>query len=516
MHAWIGLPFQGKALKAEGLKMLKKAFVICGAAAWLSTGCGSSEIASEATAQSQQRVVRGTVVPSTGVPSITRPYVVLLQFTGGGKAAPSSFCSGTLIAPRVVLTAAHCIPNIYIARAYAYWGNDLASDISQQYSIPAPGQPSVWANVDSWQVHPDYLKNHFDADIAVVYLDRQPPFDPLPIYRNRLDSSWTNQMATLVGWGANKALSQDIQETEGFGVKRTGKAPIIGTPTLADYQPTADEVPLLTSTVRSHNVRLNGANPYANLCSGDSGGPVIINRYGQDYVGGVASRTGAWCENSSLYTRIDPYLSFLDEAYRRGGQASLVPSLDCVDIWNNKVTAYFGYKNDNGVSISLPYDTNKNYLPLDVYNERPTVFKPGNNRFQVGIDFTAGQTVYWKLSPPNNPVTEVRATSASPRCADGKGLKCAHACETTMAAACIADFHYNWQSCVSDCLFSYDSAAAQGCETPQANYLNCVASTPSAAANWTCGNAGRDPYPQTTLCQPQIDAIFQCLYPSNG
>ncbi len=496
--------------------MLKKVFVICSAAAWLSTGCEAADSTSEGTAKVDQGVVRGTTVPSTGVPSVTRPYVVFLQFQGGGKGAPSSFCSGTLIAPRVVLTAAHCIPDMYIAHAYAYWGNDLTADFAQQFTIPAPGQPSVWANVDSWQVNPDYLKNHFDADVAVVYLDRQPPFDPLPLYRNRLDSSWTNQMATLVGWGANKALSEDIQENEGFGVKRTAQAPIVGTPTLADYEPTAEELPLLTSTVRSHNVRLNGTSPYGNLCSGDSGGPMIVNKYGQDYVSGVASRTGPWCENSSLFTRIDPYLPFLDEAYRRGGQASLTPSLDCVDSWNNKLTAYFGYKNDNGVSINLPYDNTKNYMPLDVRNERPTVFKPGDNRFQVGIDFTVGQTVYWRLSPPNNPPTELRVTSASPRCADSKGLRCARACEATMAAACIADFHYNWQSCVTDCLDNYNSVATQGCAAQQSNYLSCVASTPAAAANWTCGNAGRDRAPQTTICEPQIDAVFQCLYPTSG
>ena len=83
-----------------------------------------------------------------------------------------------------------------------------------------------------------------------------------------------------------------------------------------------------------------------------------------------------------------------------------------------------------------------------------------------------------------------------------------------MAAACIADFHYDWPSCVLDCLDNYNSNANQGCETPEISYLNCVASTPSAAPNWTCSDAGRTRSPQTTLCQPQVDAIFQCLYPS--
>jgi hypothetical protein len=363
-------------------------------------------------------------------------------------------------------------------------------------------------------VHPDYLKNYFDADMAIVYLDRKPPFDPLPFYRSRLDASWTNQLATLVGWGANKALSKDIQENEGFGVKRTGKAPILGTPTLADYEPAGSETPLLTPTVRGHNVKLNGKAPYANLCSGDSGGPMIVNKYGQDYVAGIASRTGDWCEEMSFFTRLDPYVSYLDEAYRRGGQAPLVPSLDCVEPQaNGKLTAYFGYSNQNGVSVSVPYSTSKNYLPLDVHNERPTLFKPGDNRFQFRINFNPGQTVYWKLSPPNGPTTEVRATSASPRCGDGVGARCARYCEGILASECADNFGATWNTCLDPCVDGYKQWAGTGCETEWNNYLSCVQTTPPAEENWLCDANGFDTLPRAFECDPLITVALDCLYP---
>jgi hypothetical protein len=491
--------------------MWKKAFGFCSTALSLTCCGGTADTDIEAAGQIQDPLVRGTPVPVSDVPSIGRPYVVLVVFqTNDGF---YNACSGTYFAPRVVLTAAHCVPPGNVFRGLVYWGNDLEADFGQIFGpVPPPGEPSLWAELDSWEVNPGFTVNPFDADMAVLYLDRKPPFDPLPLYRNRIDSSWTGQLATLVGWGANEALSEDTQQNTGFGVKRTGKAPIVGTPTLADYQPDPSEVPLLTPTVRSHSLKLNGSAPHVNVCAGDSGGPILVNRWGQDYIAGVASRTGPWCENISIYTRIDPYLPFLDTAYRRGGQEKVIPSLDCVDTrGNGKLTAYFGYKNDNGVSITVPYGFNTNYLPLDVTNERPTLFKPGNKRFQVGIDFNPGQTVIWRLNPSHSPSTEVRATASSPRCGDDKGRRCARYCEATMASECIDDFNADWQFCIDSCLDGYRQWENE-CEDEWATFLSCVASTPPAEENWLC-IPFFDTMPRPLACDVYVEQALDCLYP---
>jgi hypothetical protein len=490
--------------------MWKRAFGICGAAAWLSVGCGASDTTSEVTTRVDDGIVRGTPVPISDVPSIARPYVVMVLLQTWDS--QFSLCSGTYFAPRVVLTAAHCIPPDNVRQGFVYFGTDFEADLEILFNgVPAPGEPSPWGRLDSWERHPNFNLNEFDADLGVVFLDRKPPFDPLPLFRNRLDASWTNKLTTLVGWGANLALSEDTSYNEGFGIKRTGKSPILGTPTLADYGPGAP-ANLLTSTVRGHAVKIDGRNPYPNLCSGDSGGPILVNQWGQDYVAGVASRTGSWCENISIYTRIDPYLPFLDEAYRRGGQANLIPSLDCVDTRpNGKLAAYFGYKNDNGVSINIPYSATRNSLPLDVLNERPSLFKPGNNRFQFGIDFSPGQTVTWKLSPPNSPSTTVSASSTSPRCPDAKGRRCARYCEASLASACIGDFDTNWDECITACQEGYDQFVGP-CEPIWASFLACVASTPPALENWAC-YPWLDTLPQAVSCAPLVTEALECLYP---
>lgn len=489
--------------------MWKRTIGMCGLAAGLWTGCSAGEPASEDVSQASEALVRGTPVPVNPNPAIGRPYVVLVLFqTGDGF---FNFCSGTYFAPRVVLTAAHCIPPQFVARVSVYFGTNLEADIDQVFDIPPPGQASVWAKADSWQGNPGFAVNPYDADLAVVYLDRKLPFDPLPLFRNRLDAPWTNKQATLVGWGANKALSEDTSQNEGFGIKRTGKAGIVGTPTLADYEPTPEEVPLLNATVRGHNIKINGRAPNVNLCGGDSGGPLLVNQYGQDYVAGVASRTGPWCENLSLFTRIDPYLPFLDEAYRRGGQAPLLPSLDCVDSRNGKLTAYFGYNNQNGVSISVPYGSS-NQLALDTKSERPTLFHPGNNRFAVGIDFNPGQTVTWRLSPPNSPTTQVTANASSPRCGDVKGRRCARYCEASLAAECIDEFDADWDSCITSCLDGYRQFENQ-CEGHWASFLACVASTPPPRSNWNCETPFFDPLPPAVACSDYVTAALDCLYP---
>jgi hypothetical protein len=490
--------------------MWKRVFGICSTALSMWTGCGVSDASTEPVTQTDEEIVRGTPVPVSEVPSIGRPYVVLVVFqTNDGF---WNACSGTYFAPRVVLTAAHCIPPSNVFRGLVYWGNDLEADFGQIFApVPPPGQPSLWAELDSWDINPGFVANPFDADIAAVYLDRKPPFDPLPLFRNRLDAGWTGRQVTLVGWGANRALSEDTQQNEGFGIKRWGRAPIVGTPTVADFFPAPSEVPLLTSTVRSHSVKLNGRAPNVNVCGGDSGGPIIVNQGGQDYVAGVASRTGPWCENISIYTRIDPYLPFLDTAYRKGGQEKIVPSLDCVDMRpDGKLTAYLGYKNDNGVSVTIPHGTS-NQLALDVTAERPTLFLPGNKRFQVGIDFTPGQTVTWRLNAPNGPLTTVSANSSSPRCGDAMGRRCARYCEATMASECIEEFNVDWQFCIDACFEGYKQWQ-NDCEDEWAQFLGCVSTTPPAEENWMC-----EPFfetlPRPPTCDPFVTAALDCLYP---
>src|SRR5207237_813773 len=97
-------------------------------------------------------------------------------------------CSGGYFAPRVVATAAHCLTTIADGQLFIYYGDNFEADFPQLshpdgLHPPAPGQPSVWAKADSFEIHPSYVPDQHFPDIGVVYLDRKLPFDPLPLSR---------------------------------------------------------------------------------------------------------------------------------------------------------------------------------------------------------------------------------------------------------------------------------------------------------------------------------------------
>ena len=93
--------------------------------------------------------------------------------------------------------------------------------------------------------------------------------------------------------------------------------------------------------------------------------------------------TGLWCEDYSIFTRIEPQLGFLDAQSDRNGEAAIVPRVECVqELPNGKLEARFGYRNDNGVSVTIPYGP-RNLFVIDRHGDRPTVFAPGDKAPRV-------------------------------------------------------------------------------------------------------------------------------------
>ncbi len=249
--------------------------------------------------------------------------------------------------------------------------------------------------------------------------------------------------------------------------------------------------------------QLNGNSPNANGCAGDSGGPAIRNVNGQDYVWGIASWTGDFCENFSYYTRLDPFLPFLDAGYQKGGQAPTTPRLECVAARpGGGLRAYYGYNDANGVIVNVPYGTN-NQFAADTTNARPSQFKPGDHPYVFGVSFNAGQTLSWRLSPPNSPTTTLTVNSSSPRCpATTLPTACAQSCDASFAACPTQTF----EDCTAFCR-SWETDVGV-CTQEFANYNLCLGTQP--VSSFTC-----DPdfggFPNEGVCQAQIDALNNCF-----
>ena len=462
---------------------------------------------------SEEAIIRSTQLGG-------KDQVVMLfirTYNAATNSLGSRTCTGSYFAPRVVLTAAHCLENVWNNQVFAYYGDNYTADFPQLTQIgdtfvpPPPGSPSFWSAADSYEAHPQWDPTVIRADMGVVYLDRKLPFDPVPLARFRLDNTWNNKQVTITGWGANTAPTP----TTGAGsrVQRTGKTKIVGTPTAADYHPEDPNPGMLDAAIRNATVKLDGHAPNANGCFGDSGGPIIVNQSGQDYFAGVSSWTGLSCEDYSLYTRIDPFLPFLDQAYKKGGQETLIPFLECVaPNPSGTYTAYFGYTNKNGVTVTVPYGT-KNVLAQDTVGWRPSQFKVGTQNFVFGADFAANQTLTYKLSPDNSPTTTLTVNKNSKACTAAQApiVQCGNLCGAEIRSGC-PDLLPLMSNCISQCQSDQEffNELVPACSAAYATMNNCFAAVPPGQPqNWSCIEESV-PVP-TTACQTEVNAFNTCF-----
>jgi hypothetical protein len=461
-------------------------------------GACAVDTTEESIDQSRQEIVRGTVEKK-------RPEVVAVHVQAfGGR----TLCSGTYIAPRVVLTAAHCMSFAAFGQIFVYHGQDYLRDVATLPNIPAPGETSLWARGESSTVHPLYDPSLNYPDLAVVYLDRELPFAPLPLYRQHLSDSV--KKGEIVGWGGSKALTADITQVEGSGIKRTGKVELLGSPTAADFHEDDPNPGILVPEIRADLLKTNGLFPSANGCAGDSGGPLLINDRDRDYLAGVSFWTGLFCEDYSIFTRIDPFLGFLDESIERAGQAPIVPRFECLqELDDGSLRAHFGYQNDNRLSVTVPYGS-QNFFPQDTDQSRPSTFGPGDHAFDFSVDFSADETLLWSLSPPSGPTTVVAADASSAQCdPDNQQLICANQCDASLAAEC-SDGTASRAQCVSDCVLNANFFADVGCGSEWNANLRCVTGLAPDAANWDCSFPGFPPFPASPNCEAELFEAFAC------
>lgn len=208
--------------------------------------------------------------------SAKMPYIFNGEAESGWEAVGAlmmdgeQYCSATLVAPSVVITAAHCVEGL--------GGASIEFFVGDNANLPSSGR--LFA-VQGMHPHPDYDGQALTHDIAVLILAEAilgvepvaPRLDPL--------GDVVGKEALFVGFG--------LTESGSFGVKMSVSMPI----------------------TKMEEQWLFNADPQKNTCSGDSGGPALMELDGVVTLVGVTSWGDEDCVEFGANSRVDAFASFV-------------------------------------------------------------------------------------------------------------------------------------------------------------------------------------------------------------
>jgi MYXO-CTERM domain-containing protein len=190
------------------------------------------------------------------------------------------FCTATMITPRVVLTAAHCVDD---TTSEQIWFADRYDHDTGTFE----GQLDDTRRVRTVKfVHPRWggaseIGNGFD--IALLLLDIPAPeaAAPIPWLRYRLLDDVVGQELRMVGYGDRTFQSDSL-----LFLKLTARNDV--------------------SRLSSYTLDLVDSTKIT--CQGDSGGPAFLTVDGEEVVAGITSYGDVGCASLAAFTRVDLYL----------------------------------------------------------------------------------------------------------------------------------------------------------------------------------------------------------------
>jgi hypothetical protein len=231
---------------------------------WLVGACGCPDGRDLPTASTASAIVGGSV-------TTTQAAVVALLSNG----AP--YCTGTLIGPRLVVTAAHCLDGI----------------TPDAIAVGDATGTAARAQVANTRIDPGFDPVSLVNDIGIVLLSADAPVPPVAPLAPEQDTLTTGTSLLLVGFGRTSA------DAAVDGLERDG----------------AITCGALTATT----VGYSGA---VHACEGDSGGPALVTVSGVEYVAAVTSSGNASCTADAVGTRVSAFYDELLAPYLALGRAS--------------------------------------------------------------------------------------------------------------------------------------------------------------------------------------------------
>lgn len=236
----------------------------------------------------------------------------------------NSICTGSLIAPNIVMTAAHCAPKrpsdlkVVFGLDVDDIMNSRELDILQQYALTVTDfkVSAIW-NPKNETIEVD------TGDIALLKFKGSLPagYGPAKFLADK-NLLKKGSMVTVAGFGVNfvesvliepkkyRHLEQAIERGDVFcdanrincfEVEMSGEAVLRKT-----------EAPI--SLISETEIRLNESK--SGTCNGDSGGPAFLELNGQFFLFGVTSRGSMLCDETGVYTNALAYRKWMDDTIK--------------------------------------------------------------------------------------------------------------------------------------------------------------------------------------------------------
>uniref|UniRef100_A0A2H1VCC5 SFRICE_006521 n=1 Tax=Spodoptera frugiperda TaxID=7108 RepID=A0A2H1VCC5_SPOFR len=244
----------------------------------------------------------------------------------------TGYASASLISHNRILTAAHNIND----------GFSNVPTVTVVLGTTTIMTGGVRQTTGNYVIHENYDISIVRSDIAIINLPSSVQFSNIlaPIALpsgSQLGENFVGQVAIASGYGFNPGIG---------GMLANQPFSFVDLPIITNNQ--------CAGTYGSfiyNGIICTGSVPGKNICSGDSGGPLAINRNGNYILIGVVSFGRGGCEGNSPsgYARVTHYINWINQPLAVSSTARHITLEDVIDFEEN--TAY-GYHTKIGIPLA--------------------------------------------------------------------------------------------------------------------------------------------------------------------